>query len=346
MRPVRPYAVGNRVRHASPGVDGTIYYLADHRGRQRVEIWPAGGFNCYKWVTVRQGGVFNLLYADPKFLAGAPPTRSGIPILFPFPNRIRDGRFTWDSKAYQLTANDPAQKNAIHGFACRRPWRVVDLGAKESSAWITGEFQGSRDAPECRDLWPGDYQIRITYRLSSEDQRGVLRLEAVVHNPDRVPLPFGLGFHHYFRVNPNQRIDGFLMRAPARSFWELRDNLPTGRILPVDGTRNLNAEKTVESLALDDVLTDLPEPPGQDGLCFRSSINAQPGGWGLEMHTSPAFRELVAFTPVHRQAIALEPYTCTTDAINLQQRGVEAGWLVLPPGETWTGVVEMVVSGG
>ena len=29
--------------------------------------------------------------------------------------------------------------------------------------------------------------------------------------------------------------------------------------------------------------------------------------------------------PPHREAICLEPYTCTTDAINLQQQGVNAG---------------------
>ena len=49
-------------------------------------------------------------------------------------------------------------------------------------------------------------------------------------------------------------------------------------------------------------------------------------------------------TPPHRQAVCLEPYTCPTDAINLQQRGVDAGLLVLQPGEKWSGVVEMVIS--
>jgi aldose 1-epimerase len=40
----------------------------------------------------------------------------------------------------------------------------------------------------------------------------------------------------------------------------------------------------------------------------------------------------VAFTPPHRLAVCLEPYTCTTDAINLEQQGVNAGWRVLKPG--------------
>jgi aldose 1-epimerase len=43
--------------------------------------------------------------------------------------------------------------------------------------------------------------------------------------------------------------------------------------------------------------------------------------------------------------VALEPYTCATDAINLQQRGVDAGLLVLGPGGKWQGVVEMRLAG-
>ena len=59
------------------------------------------------------------------------------------------------------------------------------------------------------------------------------------------------------------------------------------------------------------------------------------------MPEGPSFRELVAFTPPHRHAVALEPYTCTPDAINLQQRGVDAGWRVLDAGQEWSAVVEM-----
>jgi aldose 1-epimerase len=67
------------------------------------------------------------------------------------------------------------------------------------------------------------------------------------------------------------------------------------------------------------------------------------GQTSLSLSFSPNFRDLVVFTPPHRQAIALEPYTCTTDAINLQARGIDAGWLVLEPGRVWRGQVEIRV---
>ena len=51
----------------------------------------------------------------------------------------------------------------------------------------------------------------------------------------------------------------------------------------------------------------------------------------LTIEASDAFRELLLFTPPHRQAIAIEPYTCTTDAANLAARGIDSGWRVLAP---------------
>ena len=52
------------------------------------------------------------------------------------------------------------------------------------------------------------------------------------------------------------------------------------------------------------------------------------------------FRDLVLFTPQHRHAVAIEPYTCSADAANFWSRGIDSGWLVLDPGGEWEGAVE------
>ena len=115
-------------RPNSFGLDARVWVLDDGRG-SFVEVAPAIGFNAYRW-HVPQGEV---LYADPKFFQEHKPTRSGFPILFPFPNRIRDGRFTWNGKEYRLPTNDPSGKNAIHGFVCQEAvGRVVGQGRPTS----------------------------------------------------------------------------------------------------------------------------------------------------------------------------------------------------------------------
>jgi aldose 1-epimerase len=316
--------------------DDTVWLLEDGKGASAT-LWPAHGFNCFRWQTPSPSGPRERLYRAANFFEDERPTRSGIPILFPFPNRIRDGRFTWQGKEYHLPRNDSTGKNAIHGFVCRRPWRVLEHGADERSAWVTGEFHGSRDAPDTQPLWPADYLLRMTYRLTE----GHLRIEAAVTNPDAVPLPFGLGYHPYFSITPQPGQEAQVtVQASAEAYWELEESLPTGRRLPVTGDRDLRLPRLVRDLHLDDVLTDLTGKTQEDGLTERGSVRCRVNG-GVYVRTSPAFRELVAFTPPHRQAVCLEPYTCTTDAINLHQRGVDAGLRVLQPGETWSGVVEM-----
>jgi aldose 1-epimerase len=328
------------------GLMGPVVVLEESTGAARAAVTPVYGFNCYQWrLRHPTAGPLDLLYADPAQFAAGRPTRNGVPILFPFPNRIRDGRFTWDGREYQLPRNDSAGKNAIHGFTCRRSWRVVEQGADADGAWVTAEFQGSVDAADVRDLWPADYRLRVTYRLAGLS----LRIEAVAENPDSRPLPFGLGYHPYFRV-PFAGGDpaAYQVSIPAAAFWQLEESLPTGRRLPLveRPACDLATPRPFGTLQLDDVLTGLPGPaPAETTVLYPRGAATAPTGVGLEVRAGTAFREVVAFTPPHRQAVALEPYTCTTDAINLQQRGVDAGLLVLPPGGAWAGAVEFAVTG-
>jgi aldose 1-epimerase len=332
------FTVTTRMQPGVANRDATIYILAGLA--QVAEVWPALGFNCFAWQLTTAGRLCDLLYSDPALFGDGRPTRSGIPVLFPFPNRIRDGRFTWDGRTYQLPLNDPAGKNAIHGFACRHPWRVVAQGADADGAWLTGLFRGSIDAPEDRALWPADYQLTLTIRLGANN----LRLQAEVFNPDTKPLPFGLGYHPYFKLpfTPSGNAADSLVQVPARSFWSLTDSLPNGDTRPVDGSRNLTAPRRFGDMKLDDVLTDITTSPEADGLRDCGTIQGEPSR-SLRMRCSAEFRDLVVFTPPHRQAFCIEPYTCVTDAINLQARGVDAGWLTLAPGQRWSAVVEMQV---
>lgn len=329
------FQVTTERRPTTTNLDGTVYVLAGDDCQ--AEVWPALGFNCYRWQRSLAGTTLDLLYADPQLFAGASPTRSGVPILFPFPNRIRDGRFSWKGKKYELPHNDSAKSNAIHGFPCRKPWRVIGQGTDATSAWVTGEFQASKDAPETQSLWPADYRLRVTCRLREQS----LHIEAEVANIDTVALPFGLGYHPYFRVPllPSGDEADCWVETAAREIWELRENLPTGVRRPVDAPLDLTKGQRLSELTLDDLYTDLESPPPSGGPPYWRGAVRQ-GTAEVQLLTDGAFRELVLFTPLHRRAVCLEPYTCATDAINLQQRGIDAGLLVIETGERWSGAVE------
>jgi aldose 1-epimerase len=319
------------------GRTGTVYTLKHNNGAE-AEFWPMFGFNCLRWQMPTPYGRRDLLYAAPDWDTNPVPTRSGVPILFPFPNRIREGEFTFDGKNYQLPLNDPGSKNAIHGWSPRFAWRVFGYSVENECAWIHGDFQPSVDAPEVLPLWPSDYILSVIYRFTER----ALRLETLVRNVGEKSLPFGLGLHPYFRFPcSDENIDRYRLLAPARSTWELVENLPTGEKERVSDDLNWNSARPINSARLDTLYTDLGAlGERNDGLLLRAELGHEEFPGALQIWTDRQFRETILFTPPHRQALCIEPYTCATDAIRLSERGIDAGWKVLPPGGKWSGVVE------
>jgi aldose 1-epimerase len=125
------------------------------------------------------------------------------------------------------------------------------------------------------------------------------------------------------------------VRAPARAFWELDETLcTTGAVKPVAEGIDVREWRAIGDTFIDDVYTDLPLVDGW----FTAEIRDTSSGRRVAVRSDEAFREHVVFAPLHGQAVCLEPYTCATDAFNLNARGIDAGTLVLEAGETWRGV--------
>ncbi len=305
-----------------------ILTLRDAATGATARILPEIGFNCFAFQAPVAGHIVDVLDADPAFAAGAAkPSGSGIPLLFPFPNRIRGGRFQWAGVDYQLPRNN-AQGHAIHGFVFDRPWRVTE----QEPCSATGEFQLSLDAPDRRKLWPADFLIAVTYTLRGP----ALRCDVRIANPGSEPLPWGLGMHPYFctPLAPTSRREECLIQAPAGELRELVENLPTGRRLPIPPALDLREGVPLGGLKLDDAYTAMRVVGGQ----IQSLVMDAPAGLQVTQTTDAAFREFIAFTPPHGRSVCLEPYTCTTDAVNLAALGIDSGWRVLASGEefqTW-----------
>ncbi len=306
--------------------------IRDAASGSSAKILPELGFNCYAFRAVVRspgGRVWNVDVVDaaPEFAQGqGRPSGHGIPILFPFPNRIRDGRYEWADRQWQIPLDAVCcdeNGNAIHGFCLDRPWRVVD----QSDDSVVGEFQLSVDAPHLRPSWPADFRIRVRYRV----QGPVLRADVLIQNPDQVPLPWGFGTHPYFRLPLAEGSDPgkCLVEVPAREQWELVDCLPTGKRLPVGPACDLREGGYWGELKLDHVLTGLE--PEDDGT-IRCSVVDSEAGLQVTQRCGSEFREIVVYTPPGRTSVCLEPYTCVTDAVNLQSCVADTGWRVLEPG--------------
>ena len=320
-------------RNTLQGRTYTTYLLTEGEGGSEAEVWPELGGNCLRWRVNTHLGPVELLYVTPDWLVTPAPNRSGIPVLFPFPNRIRYGTFTWAGREFHLPRNDPSRRHAIHGFACRQPWRVRNFSQAEGLATLTLEFRMSVDVPNSLELWPEDVWLTLRYLLT----RDSLALAATIANPGSEPVPVGLGYHPFFRVpfsRSGSRKD-CRVHVAATARWELIDQIPTGRCVPVDGEWDLTTPRAVSELKLDDVYTGFVSTDNERSMHCRGWIGEQ-GLGRVELWTSSRFRDVVVFTPEHGHAICLEPYTCVTDAINLQAQGVDTGMIVLPPGQNIT----------
>ena len=310
------------------GEDMTVITIRDHLSGSTARIAPEQGFNCFEFRARVGDQTVDVLDSVPGFEAGGQrASASGIPILFPFPNRIRSGRFSWNGQEYVLPGTDK-WGNAIHGLCMDRPWRVIE----QSDDFVTGQFQLSVDAPDRRSLWPSDFLIEVDYELVHARLRARFRIS----NPGQQSLPWGLGTHPYFKLpfGRESQYGDCLVEVPARKRWELENCLPTGRLLDLDENTDLRDGAYLSVLKLDDVYTDLDS----EGPQFDCVVLDEAAGLQVTLTCPPIFREIVAFTPPNRSAVCLEPYTCPTDAVNLSAAGHDVGWRVLGPGQefhTW-----------
>jgi aldose 1-epimerase len=246
-----------------------------------------------------------------------PPKGCGI-TLVPWPNRIKDGKYSFDGTDYQLALTEPAARNAIHGLGRWVRWAKV----RQSSDAITLRLD---IVPQ--NGYPFEIQVDVTYELQPE--RG-LRVTQTATNHGRARAPFGAGSHPYLSTRGHALADTTL-QLPARELLVVDDKqVPVG-VRPVNRTdRDFRRGRRLRTIRLDDGFTGLDTSDGQGAAEVRT-----PDG-GARLWFDETYKFLQVFTrdalTRNRPAVAIEPMTCAPNAFN-----TGAGLIILEPGGTWTG---------
>lgn len=299
------YAVNRRMRN-----DVETFVL--QQGEQaQAEIAPALGNNCFAFRTAAD--ILEPVAID-DFLSR--PTSYGIPVLFPFPNRLRDGAFTFQGSAYQV--NPPR-----HGFVRDKAWTVIEAQASESDgAWLRCRFDARQHAEAILSQFPFPFVLEMTYRL----QEGKLGIHLAATNTGERAMPVGYGLHPYFRRPARGTI-----QVPANHRWELADSLPTGKVLELDEADDLRQPRDLAGLVLDDIYSGLTTTAAGMTECLLT--DSDQGTEVVVEFSARQFPFVVVYTPpAPRQAICIEPNTCPTDAFNLEQRGIASNVIALEAG--------------
>lgn len=317
------------------GVDA--YLLRDHHVGSLARVLPALGNNLMGFAAGLPGRRLEVMLS-PCPEEGVPrPTRFGNPLLFPFPNRVRKGTFKFQGHTYHLEPNTP-EGHHIHGLVRDRPWQVQQATATPHGAVLRSRFAGERFSDVMRQ-YPFPFLLTATYILHGN----TLCLDVVAKNTGSRPLPMGFGIHPYFRLPLAEggRPNVCRVQVPARRLWVLdAENLPTGRTEAVPPDLDFRSPRELGEAELDHVYTDIERNSGI-ASCRLQDPQARAE---LTVRFGAEFPHVVLFAPAERPTFCFEPYTCITDAPNMAAAGIDAGLVVLAPGESWRGGVAFEVA--
>jgi aldose 1-epimerase len=241
-------------------------------------------------------------------------------VLAPWPNRLRDGRYTWDGEEHRTPVTEPERGTAIHGLVQFVSWRAVER---------TGDRVVLEHLLHPRPGYPFTLRLQAAYELSADG----LRVTTTATNEGSAALPYGEGHHPY--VLTGARLDDCTLVAPAATRLETDERaIPTGAV-PVVGTPyDLRDGSRIGDLVVDACFTDLDR--GADGLAEVRLLG--PDGRGVAVWMDAAYGYLQLFTgdvvpePRRRRGLAVEPMTCPPNAFRTGE-----AVLRLEPGESTTG---------
>lgn len=281
-------------------------------GHQAVVVEAGGGLRTY-----RAGGVDYVDgYGEDEICAG-----SAGQILAPWPNRIRDGQYTFAGRTLQLPLNEPERHVAIHGLVNWLPWQLVDQ--RDDAVTIGCELLPQPGYP-----WP--LRLETEWRVGADGLRG----NHQVTNIGSEPCPFGFSVHPYLQI-PGVAVDDLLLRVPGRSRLLL-----DGRLLPIGvakvagGEYDFTTPRRIGPTVLDMAFGDVdPDPDGGSSV----TLGTEEDPVQLTVWADAAFGWWQIYTgdtltgERYRRSVAVEPMTCPPDAFRSGR-----DLIVLEPGQTWT----------
>ena len=136
--------------------------------------------------------------------------------LIPWPNRLGDGRYSFDGNDYQVALTEPEKHNAIHGFLHWRPWQAAHQS--ESHIVMSATLYPLEG-------YPFLLHVEIDYRLDA----GGLSVTTTATNAGDRACPYGSGQHPYLSPGSGLIDDCTLqLSAKTRIVTDPERELPVG----------------------------------------------------------------------------------------------------------------------
>jgi len=222
---------------------------------------------------------------------------SGIPLLYPWANRLGSRRFELLGKTVDLRRKDlhvDERGLPIHGTLVGDPhWQVVRAQARTNDALLLTERWWER--PDDLAVFPFPHHLEVAVKVSA---RG-LDVTTTVTPTANEPVPVAFGWHPYLAVPEEVRRDWELALPPRSHLTLDRRLLPNGEQVEEDQELQPLGSRDVDDLFV----------PHKNRLSLAGKVGA------VSLTLGTGYTHAQVYAPANRAFACLEPMTAGTNAL-------------------------------
>ncbi len=235
------------------------------------------------------------------------PIGSSGQLLCPWPNRIKDGIYCYNSSTYRLAIDEIKNNNAIHGLAKNLYFEVLSVDDNEMVLF-------SHLAPQ--NGYPWHLKILVKVEISGN----VVAVKISAKNLSDKTAIFGNGWHPYFTFDGGL-IDDYELKIPAKKV-KITDerSIPVGEKNVLGSEYDFNVSRLIGSTVFDTCYFDFTS---------YKEIELKSKNHLIKVRLNQGYDYLMVYsgdtlrTDLQRKAIAIEPMTCPPDAFNSREGIIE-----------------------
>lgn len=272
---------------------------------------------------------------------GAKAYSMGSAFLVPYPNRIRgklsaDGKTLaaeWQGHVLTLPANNigklpGAERHAMHGLILRSQASDLKITKIPGGEELTGVIHAGNFGGH----WLSQTDLDFTITLTAD----AIDASVVAHNVGREAEPIAIGWHPYFNLPSGDRSQ-VRLHVPGADVAQVDgyDNVfPTGKVLPVEGTRfDLRAPggKALGTEFFDDNWSRLD---WKNGAATVTVVDPA-AHYGVKIEgLSPQIKAIQVYAPPAKQFVAVEHQFNFGDPFGKEWGQIDTGMVTLKPGQS------------
>ncbi len=237
---------------------------------------------------------------------------AGIPFMHPWANRLEDDFILVEGQKYSFPESS---KNLLTRDGNHLPMHGLLL---KSDAWQTTMLE--EDDNECshaaellfdKAAWLSIFPFKHSITMRHVLKENILTIETSVLNHDKKKMPISFGFHPYFLIDPEKR-GNYLVTIPAEDVV-----IGDDKMIPISAIKKEDQWKfTKDQISLQNISFD----HGFQKLKYTNGFaEFKLNDIKILMDENYTYAQIYAPDNREKPYVCIEPMTCATNAININQ---------------------------